>query len=324
MAFVLLFSLASAFLVTLVFAPFFIPILRTLKFGQYIREEGPKSHQKKAGTPSMGGIIILVGLICGTVIVGLKYHLVTTDTYLLLLVTIGFGLIGFLDDFIKIVMKRNMGLTSKQKLLGQLLVSLIFILILYQTEFSSVLSIPGTHWSIDLHFAYAILVIIMFLGTSNGTNLTDGMDGLLTGVSVISFSAYAFIAYLLEQNTDIAVFSLSVVGALLGFLLFNAYPAKVFMGDTGSLALGGALAAISILTKTELLLIVIGGIYVIETLSVMIQVVSFKTTGKRVFKMSPLHHHFELSGWSEWKVVTMFWFLGLIFAVIGIYIKVWL
>lgn len=323
MTFVLLFSLAASFLVALVIAPFFIPILKTLHFGQYIRDEGPKSHRKKAGTPTMGGIIFLIGLISGTLIVAVKYHLVTTDTYLLLFVTVGYGLIGFLDDFIKVVMKRNMGLTSKQKLLGQLIVAVIFFVILAQTRFSTDIAIPGTSLHLDFHWVYVLLVIFMLIGTSNATNLTDGMDGLLAGTAVVAFGAYAVVAYDSSQM-DVAVFATAVVGSLLGFLIFNAHPAKVFMGDTGSLALGGALAAVAMLTKSELLLVIIGGVFVIETLSVIIQVISFKTTGKRVFKMSPIHHHFELSGWSEWKVVTVFWLVGLVFAVLGIYLKVWL
>ncbi|MFC7392459.1 phospho-N-acetylmuramoyl-pentapeptide-transferase [Scopulibacillus cellulosilyticus] len=323
MTFVILFSMALAFLISLVFAPLFIPMLRILKFGQYIREEGPKSHQKKAGTPTMGGIIIVLAIIISTVIVAIKYHLMTTDTYLLLFVTLGYALIGFLDDFIKVVMKRNLGLNSKQKLIGQLIVAVVFFIVLIQTHFSTSINIPGTHISFNLHWAYIVLVIIMLLGTSNGTNLTDGMDGLLTGTGAIAFGAYAIIAYN-HVDIDVALFSAAVAGALLGFLIFNAHPAKVFMGDTGSLALGGALAGVAILTKAELLLIIIGGIFVIETLSVMLQVFFFKTTGKRIFKMSPLHHHYELSGWSEWRIVTTFWLVGLIFAVIAILLKVWL
>ncbi len=323
MTIALLFSLAVAFLIALLFSPFFIPILRRLKFGQYIREEGPKSHQKKAGTPTMGGIIILVAIVASIFIVSTKHHILTTDTYLLLFVTVGFGIIGFLDDFIKVVMKRNLGLNSKQKLVGQLIVAIIFFVVLLRTSFSTYISIPGTDAGIDFHWAYVVLVIVMLLGTSNGTNLTDGMDGLLSGTAAIAFGAYAIVA-LNGGQYSVAVFSGAMAGALLGFLIFNAHPAKVFMGDTGSLAIGGALAAVAILTKAEILLIIIGGIYVIETLSVMIQVVSFKTTGKRVFKMSPIHHHYELSGWSDWRIVGMFWFFSLLFAVIGIYLKVWL
>lgn len=320
---VLLTCIIVSFLIAVLFAPIFIPILRRFKFGQYIRLEGPESHQKKAGTPTMGGIIIIFSIILATFFIAYKYHIMTTDTYLLLFVTIGFAFIGFLDDFIKIINKRNLGLTSKQKLLGQLVVAVIFYIVLKQTGFSTIVSVPGTSWEVDLHWGYIFLIFVMLIGASNGTNLTDGMDGLLSGTAAFAFGAYAIIAYYTYQ-IDIAIFAAASIGALLGFLVFNAHPAKIFMGDTGSLAIGGALAGLAILTKSELLLVIIGAVYVIETLSVMIQVVSFKTTGKRVFKMSPIHHHYELSGWSEWKIVSTFWMLAFVFAAVGIYLKVWL
>lgn len=323
MTYVLLMSILVSFLVAVLFAPIFIPILRRFKFGQYIRVEGPKSHQKKAGTPTMGGVIIIFSLIIATFFIAFKYHILTTDTYLLLFITVGYAFIGFLDDFIKIVNKRNLGLTSKQKLIGQLVVAIIFFVVLKNTGFSTIVSVPGTAWNLNLHWGYIFLIVVMLIGASNGTNLTDGMDGLLSGTAAFGFGAYAIIAYYTYQM-DIAIFAAATIGALLGFLVFNAHPAKVFMGDTGSLAIGGALAGLAILTKSELLLVVIGGVYVIETLSVMIQVVSFKTTGKRVFKMSPIHHHYELSGWSEWRIVSTFWFFSFIFSAIGIYLKVWL
>ncbi|MCL1630945.1 phospho-N-acetylmuramoyl-pentapeptide-transferase [Sporolactobacillus sp. CPB3-1] len=321
MTLTLLFGLAISFLVTLVFAPFFIPLLHRLHFGQYIREEGPKSHQKKNGTPTMGGLIFLVGLLAGILVMGLKYHMTTQDTYMLLFVTFGFGFIGLLDDFIKITMKRNMGLTSKQKMAAQIVIALAFWFIMTRYDYSTYLSFPGTHFMINLQWFYPLLVLFLLIGVPNATNLTDGMDGLLTGLSVIAFGAYAIIAWF-SMNLGVAVFATTLLGALLGFLIFNAHPARVFMGDTGSLALGGALAGMAILTNTELLLAVIGGVFAIETLSVIIQVISFKSTGRRIFKMSPIHHHFELSGWSEWKVVTVFWLVGLMLALIGIYLKV--
>lgn len=316
---VILLSIVAAFLFSLILGPIFIPLLRRLKFGQSIREEGPKSHQKKAGTPTMGGIMIVIALTISALI--FANH--NMDLFLLLFVTLGFGMIGFLDDFIKIYFKRNLGLTSLQKLLGQLIVASIFYLLLVRIGISTVVNIPIIDLNIDLGWLYFPFVLFILVGSSNGVNLTDGLDGLLSGVSAIAFGAYTIIALFLSKY-DIAIFSAAVVGALLGFLVYNAHPAKVFMGDTGSLALGGAIAAIAIMTKTEFLLIIIGGIYVIETLSVMIQVVSFKTRGKRVFRMSPIHHHFELLGWSEWKVVTRFWLLGIIFAILGVYIGVYM
>lgn len=317
----LLFGLAISFLSTLILAPLIIPMLHRLHFGQYIREEGPKSHQKKAGTPTMGGVIFLIALIIGVLVMGVKYHTASPETYMLLFVTLGFGLIGLIDDFIKIVMKRNMGLTSKQKMLGQLLVAVVFWILLTRYDYSTYLYFPGTDWMINLHWFYPLFAVFILVGVPNATNLTDGMDGLLAGLSTIVFAAYAIIAWSTAE-LGIAVFALVMLGGLLGFLIFNAHPARVFMGDTGSLAIGGAIAGMSILTNTEILLAVIGGVFVIETLSVIIQVVSFKATGKRVFKMSPIHHHFELSGWSEWKVVTVFWLIGLILALIGVYLKV--
>ncbi|TLS35241.1 phospho-N-acetylmuramoyl-pentapeptide-transferase [Pseudalkalibacillus caeni] len=320
---VLIFTLLTSFIIAVLVSPIFIPFLRRLKFGQSIREEGPKSHQKKSGTPTMGGIIILLSLLLGTLIIALKFANLTPNIYLLFLVTIGYGLIGFLDDFIKVVMKRNLGLTSKQKLLGQIVIAVIFFYSLQKLGFDTSLSIPGTSLDFELGWGYIILIFIMLVGTSNAVNLTDGLDGLVAGTAAIAFGAFAVLAWNTYQF-DVAIFSVSVVGAVLGFLVFNAHPAKVFMGDTGSLALGGALAAIAILTKMEIILIIIGGVFVIETLSVIIQVISFKTTGKRVFKMSPLHHHYELSGWTEWRVVVTFWTVGLLFAALGIYLEVWM
>ncbi|MCO7174616.1 phospho-N-acetylmuramoyl-pentapeptide-transferase [Sporolactobacillus kofuensis] len=321
MTLTLLFGLAISFLVTLVVAPFFIPLLRRLHFGQYIREEGPKSHQKKAGTPTMGGVIFLFGLIVGILVMALKYHMTTQDTYMLLFVTLGFGLIGLLDDFIKISMKRNMGLTSKQKMAAQLIISIVFLFIMTRYDYSTYLSFPGTDFMVNMHWFYPLFVIFLLIGVPNATNLTDGMDGLLSGLAAIAFAAYAVIAWV-SMNLGVAVFATVMLGGLLGFLIFNAHPARVFMGDTGSLAIGGGLAGMAILTNSEILLAIIGGVFALETLSVIIQVISFKTTGRRVFKMSPIHHHFELSGWSEWKVVTVFWIVGLILAVLGIYLKV--
>lgn len=318
----LLITVGVAFLISVALSPIFIPFLRRLKFGQSIRDEGPKSHQKKSGTPTMGGIVIFISIMITSIIMMFKFQK-SPETYLLLLVTFGYGLIGFLDDYIKVVKKRNLGLTSKQKLVGQFIIAVAFFIIAKGQGFDTRLMIPGTEIKFDLHWAYFILVLFMLIGASNAVNLTDGLDGLLAGTAAIAFGAYSIIAFAQEQYT-IAIFCMAVVGAVLGFLVFNAHPAKVFMGDTGSLALGGALAAVSILTKTELLLVIIGGMFVIETLSVIIQVVSFKTRGKRVFKMSPLHHHYELCGWSEWRVVVTFWSVGLLFAVLGIYIGVWM
>jgi phospho-N-acetylmuramoyl-pentapeptide-transferase len=320
---VIFFTILLGFLITVLLSPIFIPFLRRLKFGQSIRDEGPKSHQKKTGTPTMGGIMILFSIIVTTLVMTGKFSEPTVTTFLLLLVTVGFGLLGFLDDFIKVVMKRNLGLTSKQKLLGQILISVVVFIILKQIGFSTTVAIPFTDYAFDLGYFYALFIIFWLVGFSNAVNLTDGLDGLVSGTAAIAFGAFAVLAWS-QSQFEVAIFSVAVVGAVLGFLVFNAHPAKVFMGDTGSLALGGAIAAIAILTKLEILLIIIGGVFVIETLSVILQVVSFKTTGRRIFRMSPLHHHYELLGWSEWRVVVTFWSVGLLFAIIGIYIEVWL
>lgn len=320
---ILLMTLGIAFLITVLLSPIFIPFLRRLKFGQSIRPEGPEAHQKKTGTPTMGGVMIVLSIVITSLIMVLKVDgSIGYELWLLLLVLFGYGLLGFLDDFIKVALKRNLGLTSLQKLIGQIIIALIFFFVLQVNDFSTYIQIPGTNIQWELGWFYAVLVIFMLVGSSNAVNLTDGLDGLLAGTAAIAFGAFGILAwYGLPQN-EITIFTLAAVGALLGFLVFNAHPAKVFMGDTGSLALGGAIAAVAILTKMEILLVIIGGVFVIETLSVIIQVISFKTTGKRIFKMSPLHHHYELIGWSEWRVVTTFWLIGLVFAAIGIYIEV--
>ncbi|MBD8025863.1 phospho-N-acetylmuramoyl-pentapeptide-transferase [Lysinibacillus halotolerans] len=309
--------LAISFIASVVLAPILIPILRRLKFGQSIREEGPQSHMKKAGTPTMGGIIFLISIIATTVIVGNIFNLFTTQSIVMILVLAGFGLIGFLDDGIKVIFKRNLGLTSLQKLIGQIIISIAAFLLLRLGSFDTSVGIPFTDWSIDLGILYVAFLIFWLVGFSNAVNLTDGLDGLVAGTASIAFAAYGVIA-LYNEQADVALFTFAVTGALLGFLLFNANPAKVFMGDTGSLALGGALALVSILVKEELLLLLVGLVFVIETLSVILQVASFKLRGKRIFKMSPIHHHFELSGWSERKVVGVFWTTALVVALIAV------
>lgn len=312
----ILFTMGAAFILSVIAAPLIIPLLRKLKFGQQIRVDGPQSHLKKEGTPTMGGIIILLALS----IPFLKYADKTSDFFILLIAILGYGLIGFLDDYIKIAFKRSLGLSAKQKLFGQLVLAGVICVLLFYADHRTEVLIPFWNTTIELHGFYYLLVIIMLLGTSNATNITDGIDGLLAGTSAIAFGAFAILA-MKYTSPEVAIFCAAVIGATLGFLVFNAHPAKVFMGDTGSLGIGGGLAAAAILTKSELLLVLIGGVFVFELLSVVIQVVSFKTRGKRIFKMSPIHHHFELSGWSEWRVVVTFWIVGLILAGLGIYIN---
>ncbi|SDT38662.1 Phospho-N-acetylmuramoyl-pentapeptide-transferase [Paenibacillaceae bacterium GAS479] len=310
---VILMTLGVSFLLSVILGPLCIPLLRRLKFGQQVRTDGPQSHLKKSGTPTMGGIIIMLALL----IAFLRFSEKTMEFWVLLIGALGFGLVGFMDDYIKIVLKRSLGLTAKQKLGGQLLFSIIICVLLFKMDHSTAISIPGTHFGFDLGWFYYPFVVIIFFATTNAVNFTDGVDGLLAGTSGIAAGAFTIIAMQATEHES-AVFMAALVGAVLGFLIFNAHPAKVFMGDTGSLGIGGALAAAAILTKTEVLLILIGGVFVIEMVSVILQVGSFKLRGKRIFRMSPIHHHFELSGWSEWKVVTIFWAVGLVLAAAGL------
>lgn len=302
----LLLTAGAAFAIGTLLGPITIPILHRLKFGQSIRDEGPKHHQAKAGTPTMGGIMIVLTLLLTT----LKFTLTSVDMTLLLLATVGFGLIGFADDFIKVVKKRNLGLRAKQKLLWQVALTVVLFAGLtwywHQTGQSFEVTVPFTHLALNLGWFYALMLLIVLVGTTNAVNLTDGLDGLLSGTAAMVFAAYAVYAYW-HTDYDVALFSAAMVGALLGFLVFNRHPARVFMGDTGSLAIGGALAMVAVLTHSELGLVLFGFVFVLETLSVIIQVFSFQVFGKRVFRMSPLHHHFELSGWTEWGVVSAFW-----------------
>ncbi|SFI60277.1 Phospho-N-acetylmuramoyl-pentapeptide-transferase [Paenibacillus sp. UNC496MF] len=312
---VILLSIGASFLLSVLFGPLFIPLLRRLKFGQQIREEGPQSHLKKKGTPTMGGIIILLAVLLAF----LKFSDKTNEFWVLLIACLGFGLVGFLDDYIKIAFKRSLGLTAFQKLFGQLLFSVIICVLLHHMHHSTVIGIPGTSTTVDFGWFYYPFVVIMLFATTNAVNFTDGVDGLLGGTGAVAFTAFTILALHASEHES-AIFSATMIGALLGFLVFNAHPAKVFMGDSGSLGIGGGMAAVAILTKTEILLVVIGGVFVLEMLSVILQVGSFKLRGKRIFKMSPIHHHFELSGWGEWKVVTVFWFVGAVFAAIGLYL----
>ncbi|MBD0379177.1 phospho-N-acetylmuramoyl-pentapeptide-transferase [Paenibacillus sp. WST5] len=311
-----LLTMGVAFVLALIMGPLFIPILRRMKFGQQIRTDGPQGHLKKQGTPTMGGTIILLALALAT----LRFADKTTDLLILLIASLGYGLVGFLDDYIKIIFKRSLGLTAKQKLFGQLLISAVVCFLLIKEGHSTDLYIPFVELHFNPGWLYFPLMAILMLGASNAVNFTDGLDGLLAGTSAIAFGAYTVIA-MNNTQPEAAIFSAAMVGAVLGFLVFNAHPAKVFMGDTGSLGIGGGLVAVAILTKAELLLAIVGGVFLVEILSVVIQVVSFKTRGKRVFKMSPIHHHFELVGWSEWRVVITFWATGLVLAVLGLYMN---
>ena len=268
-----------ALLITFILVPVLIPTLKRMKFGQSIREEGPQSHMKKTGTPTMGGLTFLISIII-TSIIAIIFVDKSNPIILLLLVTIGFGLIGFIDDYIIVVKKNNQGLTSKQKFLAQILIAVIFFVlgdIFHLVNFATNLHIPFTHFDLPLSFAYVIFIIFWQVGFSNAVNLTDGLDGLATGLSIIGFAIYAIMSFILDSPA-IGTFCVIMVFALIGFLPYNLNPAKVFMGDTGSLALGGIFATISIMLNQELSLIFVGLVFVIETLSVMMQVASYKLT----------------------------------------------
>lgn len=300
--------LASSFAIVTAAMPLFIGYFQMKKYGQEIREEGPKWHNVKAGTPTMGGFVFLIAALITAVWVGAWQKQLTASLFILLFIILVYGALGFLDDFIKIFKKRNMGLNSLQKLIGQIIGGIVFYLVFLSEGNANVLNLFG--FELPLSIFYGAFVIFWLVGFSNAINLTDGIDGLVAGLGTISFATYGLIAWRQDQ-IDILIVCLAVIGGLIGFFPYNRKPAKIFMGDVGSLALGGLLAAVSILLHQEWTLLLVGLVYVIETASVMLQVASFKLTGKRIFKMSPIHHHFEMSGWSEWKIDTIFWLIAL-------------
>jgi len=308
-----LLAFGVAIIGTLVLGPLIIPILRRLKVGQTIRSDGPKSHFEKAGTPTMGGLIFLIPIVIATII----FTPPNLSTALLILMTLGFGIIGFTDDYIKVVLKRSLGLKARGKLIGQILLSLVlaFIVVVFLDRGTSIW-IPFIG-DISLGWFYLPFIMFVVVGTTNAVNLTDGLDGLAAGTMAIAALGFLAVSIFLG-NSDTAIFAAALAGGCIGFLAFNSYPARVFMGDTGSLAMGAAIATLAILTGTEILLVVIGMVFVIETMSVILQVISFKTTGKRLFLMSPLHHHYELKGWSERKIVLFFYALAILFALLGV------
>lgn len=303
----------TAFIVCALVGPVLIPYLHKLKFGQSIRECGPASHMKKSGTPTMGGLMMLAALI-----IALLWGQFTPHVIIALVLTVGHAVIGFIDDYIKVVMKRNLGLTAKQKFLLQFILAGAYVYFAETHIHNTELWVPFVNMTVDLGWGYYVLAFLLLVGTTNAVNLTDGLDGLVSFVSLPVTLVFAFIAYM-QGMLDLCGFSLGLTGACLGFLLFNRHPAQVFMGDTGSLALGGAVAAMALLTHTELLLVIVGGIYVAEALSVIIQVTYFRFSGgKRIFRMAPLHHHFELGGWKEVKVVRVFTFVSCVLSILGL------
>ena len=298
--------------VSLLLGPLIIPMLHKLKFGQNIREEGPKNHLKKAGTPTIGGLIFITSTIVSMIIMRYKP---TDEGMIAMYGMLAFGLIGFLDDMLKIIHKHNEGLTSKQKFLLQLLFSVIAAWYGY-TVIGTKISILFTNIQVNLGWLFIPFVMFYFVALTNAVNLTDGLDGLNTSVTIIVMIFFALVSFK-TGHESVAVFSVALIGGLIGFLKYNKYPAKVFMGDTGSIALGGAISTILLILKNPLIIIIVGGIYVLETVSVIIQVTYYKKTKKRFFKMAPIHHHFEQLGWSEVKIVTVFSAVTAILCLVG-------
>ena len=330
----------TALIISFIFGPKIIRILKSRQIGEIIRLDGPESHRKKEGTPTMGGIIVLLAVILPTF---LWAKLTSKHIQLILLATMWMGAIGFLDDYLKVIKKYSSGLIARYKIIGQISLGLIVgtILIYYpdSSQFTTSISIPFVaNGSIDISWFYIPLVILVISGTSNAVNLTDGLDGLATGLVAIATLVFGAIAYAtgrldysdylniiyIPGTGELFIFCLALIGACIGFLWFNANPAKVFLGDTGSLAIGGALGTLAVLLKKEILLFIIGGVFVVESLSVMLQVYYFRYTkmkygdGKRIFRMAPLHHHFELLGWPENHVVIRFWIMGILLALISL------
>lgn len=319
--------LLLSFVASVVISMIIVPILRKLKVGQIERKEGPESHLKKQGTPTMGGIIMMIVILIVTAICYYDYHNDPEQMHIaknllpLLFVTVGFGIIGFIDDFKKLVLKNTNGLSPKAKMLGLLIIAVAYTLILIQVfQIGTDIYIPfiKEYFTLPI-WIYIPLAIIVMLATTNAVNLTDGIDGLSTSVTTIIITCLTVISIIFGIK-EITIFGSILIGTCLGFLLFNLHPAKVMMGDTGSLMLGGAIAGIALYLKMPLLLLIIAIIPVVETLSVMIQVAHFKRTGERIFKMAPLHHHFELSGWKENKIVSVFSLITLVFCFIGLVI----
>jgi phospho-N-acetylmuramoyl-pentapeptide-transferase len=305
---------SASLLICMFLGPRFIEYLRLKEFGQHIREEGPAGHHGKAGTPTMGGLAVLLS-VCVPFLILSEYRAASVAV---LLTALSMGALGFADDIIKLRRRRSLGVSGKTKLAVQAVAAIVLWLV--ATEYADLretLDLRVVDLSINLGLAYPVLIFLVLAGATNGVNLTDGLDGLAAGCSAIVFLAFTAMTFITAGQEDLALLSACLVGASVGFLWFNSFPASVFMGDTGSLGLGGAIAGLAVMTKTEILLILIGGIFVIEALSVAIQVFSFQRFRRRIFLMAPIHHHFELLGWSETKIILRFWIVGAICAAIG-------
>ncbi len=305
-----------SFIITIFLLVFGIPVLRIIKFGQSIRGEGPKSHFSKTGTPTMGGVAIILSVIATFIFVSVKFKFNKHDILLLIMPLILYSVIGFIDDYLIVVKRNNRGISARNKIFFQIIWAALYYFVFLDRGMSSEINI--FNYTVDLKWGYGILILLMLVSCSNAVNLSDGLDGLASGLMVIALISIVILA-IFKGNLPVLVFSICLLGALLGFLCYNFNPAKVFMGNTGSLALGATLANLFILLKMEVLLVVVGFVFVLETLSVIIQVAYFKLTkGKRIFKMAPLHHHYELKGYSEIEVNLIFWIVGVIAGIIGI------
>ena len=312
------------FIIAVILGLIILPILRHFHLGQRISSFVSKKHLKKEGTPTMGGLIFIIPTVLVTLLLLITGRVnYTSNLGIVLLVFLGYALIGFLDDYLSIKRNNNEGLTVFQKLILQVLIAIGFFYIYMRSGGETSWVIGTLHMDLEMGWMYGLFILLILVGASNAVNLTDGLDGLAGGLGAIAFIAFALISFVVGFE-DIGIFSLILVGSLLGFLFFNTHPAKVFMGDTGSLALGGLIGAIAILTHRELTLLVVAGVFVIETLTVIIQTISMVLFKKKVFLMTPLHHHFEKLGWSEQDIVKTFWVIGLIFAMAGIIFGVWL
>lgn len=326
------FASITALLICLILGRWLIRKLQNLQIDQQIREDGPKTHQVKKGTPTMGGILIIFAVVISTL---LWANLAVGYVWLALLVMVGFGLIGFLDDYRKFTGKSSHGVSGKKRLAAEIAIALFVGLILYfKPGFNTQITIPFFKTVLpNIGWGYILLCVFIIVGAANAVNLTDGLDGLATGPAIICFATYVFFAYFagnvkvaqylqipyVSGVGELTVFCGALVGAALGFLWFNAYPAEIFMGDVGSLSMGGALGAVAVMTKQEILLAIVGGVFVMETFSVIFQVGYFKLTGgKRIFRMAPIHHHFELKGWAEPKVIVRFWIISILLALLAI------
>lgn len=317
-------SVMIGFIAAVIIGLLLIPILKRINFGQRISEYVGESHRKKEGTPTMGGIIFIVPTILTILFLVFDGRIEMTYNLLIILVVfVLYAFLGFLDDFLSIKSGKNEGLTVMQKFAGQILIAVVFFAIYMKYNGDTMFSISTLGISLDLGWFYGVFILLLLVGFSNAVNLTDGLDGLVGGLSAIAFVAFALISLFIGKE-DVGVFCFVLTGAVAGFLMFNAYPARVFMGDTGSLALGAVLAAVAILTRREITLFVIGFVFCFETFSVMLQVFWYKLKGKRIFLMTPIHHHFEKSGYEEPDIVKGLWLVGIIFAVLGIFFAVWI